>query len=137
MLCRYGGDEFTVLMPDTDIDGADAACKRIKEAVSKLRFSAAPGFITFGHEPDEEVELRRPIEAATIAPADIMGARHRSFWLDGMCGPATMMSWQRFIARLVAHGPVNKFVPGSILQDARTDYTLWGPVASDVEIDMS
>ncbi|MCD6359478.1 MAG: hypothetical protein J7M38_01355 [Armatimonadetes bacterium] len=78
-----------------------------------------------------------PPKAATIAPADIMGARHRSFWLDGMCGPATMMSWQRFIARLVAHGPVNKFVPGSILQDARTDYTLWGPVASDVEIDMS
>ena len=78
-----------------------------------------------------------PPKAATIAPADILGARHRSFWLDGMCGPATMMSWQRFIARLVAHGPVNKFVPGSILQEARTDYTLWGPVASDVEIDMS
>jgi len=78
-----------------------------------------------------------PPKAATIAPADIMGARHRSFWLDGMCGPATMMSWQRFIARLVAHGPVSKFIPGSILQYARTDYTLWGPVASDVEIDMS
>ena len=78
-----------------------------------------------------------PPKAASIAPADIMGAKHRSFWLDGMCGPDTMMSWQRFIARLVAHGPVNRFVPGSILQDARTDYTLWGPVASDVEIDMS
>ncbi|HUS80975.1 MAG TPA: hypothetical protein VM283_06885 [Armatimonadota bacterium] len=78
-----------------------------------------------------------PPKAATIAPADILGARHRSFWLDGMCGPATTMSWQRFIARLVAHGPVNKYVPGSILQDARTDYTIWGPVASNVEIDMS
>ncbi len=78
-----------------------------------------------------------PPKAATIAPADILGARHRSFWLDGMCGPATTMSWQRFIARLVAHGPVNKFVPGSILQEARTDYTLWGPVASDVKIEMS
>jgi len=78
-----------------------------------------------------------PPRAATIAPADIMGAKHRSFWLDGMCGPATPMSWQRFIARLVAHGPVNKFVPGSILQDARTDYTLLGGVAHNVEIDMS
>ena len=75
--------------------------------------------------------------AATIAPADIMGAKHRSFWLDGMCGPATNMSWQRFIARLVAHGPVNKFVPGSILQEAPTDYTILGGVANDVEIDMS
>jgi len=78
-----------------------------------------------------------PPKAATIAPADIMGARHRSFWLDGMCGPATPMSWQRFIARLVAHGPVSKFVPGSILQDARTDYTILGGVADNVEIDMS
>ncbi len=78
-----------------------------------------------------------PPKAATIAPADIMGARHRSFWLDGMCGPATPMSWQRFIARLVAHGPVSKFVPGSILQDARTDYTILGGVADNVEIDMA
>jgi glucosamine-6-phosphate deaminase len=78
-----------------------------------------------------------PPMAATIAPADIMGAKHRSFWLDGMCGPATNMSWQRFIARLVAHGPVNKFVPGSILQEAPTDYTILGGVANDVEIDMS
>ena len=78
-----------------------------------------------------------PPKAATIAPSDILGAKHRSFWLDGMCGPATNMSWQRFIARLVAHGPVNKFVPGSILQDAPTDYTILGGVANNVEIEMS
>ena len=47
------------------------------------------------------------------------------------------MCWQRFIARLVAHGPVNKYVPGSILQTVRTDYTLLGGVADDVEIEMS
>ncbi|HCA47406.1 MAG TPA: hypothetical protein DEP45_08600 [Armatimonadetes bacterium] len=78
-----------------------------------------------------------PPKAATIAPADILGAKHRSFWLDGMCGPATTMSWQRFIARLVAHGPVSKFIPGSILQEARTDYTILGAVANDVKIGMS
>lgn len=47
LLCRYGGDEFTVLMPDTDLKGAKATCQRVKEAVSKLRF-------TFG---DEEVRV--------------------------------------------------------------------------------
>lgn len=78
-----------------------------------------------------------PPKAASIAPADIMGARHRSFWLDGMCGPGTNMSWQRFIARLAAHVYPNKYVPGSILQTARTDYTIYGPVANNVEIDMS
>jgi glucosamine-6-phosphate deaminase len=78
-----------------------------------------------------------PPKAATIGPRDILGARHRSFWLDGMCGPGTNMSWQRFIARLVAHGPVSKYLPGSILQTVRTDYTLLGGIADNVEIDMS
>ncbi len=76
-------------------------------------------------------------KAATIAPADILGAKHRSFWLDGMCGPVTTMAWQRFIARLVAHGPVSKYIPGSILQETRTDYTLLSGIADNVEIDMS
>ncbi len=76
-----------------------------------------------------------PPKANTIGPAQILGARHRSFWLDGDLGGG--VSWQRFIARLVAHGPVNTYVPGSILQTARTDYTLLGAVADNVEIHMS
>jgi len=78
-----------------------------------------------------------PPKAASIAPADILGAKHRSFWLDGTCGPPGSMAWQSFIARLVAHGPVNKFVPGSILQEVRTDYTILGGVAEDVKIEMA
>ena len=76
-----------------------------------------------------------PPKANTIGPREILGARHRSFWLDGDLGGG--VSWQRFIARLVAHGPVSEFVPGSLLQLARTDYTLLGNVADDVEIHMS
>jgi len=41
------------------------------------------------------------------------------------------------IARLVAHGPVSEFVPGSVLQTARTDYTILGSVADDVTIHMA
>jgi len=76
-----------------------------------------------------------PPRANTIGPKDILGAKHRSFWLDGDLGGG--VSWQRFIARLVAHGPVSEFVPGSILQTARTDYTILGGVADDVEIHMA
>ena len=76
-----------------------------------------------------------PPKANTIGPREVLGARHRSFWLDGDLGGG--VSWQRFIARLVAHGPVNEFVPGSVLQTARTDYTVLGSVADDVEIHMS
>ena len=76
-----------------------------------------------------------PPRANTIGPREILGAKHRSFWLDGDLGRG--VSWQRFIARLVAHGPVSEFVPGSILQTARTDYTMLGGVADDVEINMA
>jgi glucosamine-6-phosphate deaminase len=77
-----------------------------------------------------------PPKAASIGPAQILGARDRSFWLDGMCGPAGSMSWQRFIARLVAHGPVTPWVPGSILQTVPSTYTILGGVAENVEICM-
>jgi glucosamine-6-phosphate deaminase len=76
-----------------------------------------------------------PPKAVTIGPRDILGARHRSFWLDGDLGGG--VSWQRFIARLVAHGPVSEFVPGSLLQEAGAEYTILGSVADDVEIHMA
>jgi glucosamine-6-phosphate deaminase len=76
-----------------------------------------------------------PPKAATIGPAQIVGARARSFWLDGYLGGG--VSWQRFIARLCAHGRVNTLVPGSLLQTEPGTYTIWGPVADDVEIHMA
>ncbi len=76
-----------------------------------------------------------PPKANSIGPQEILGARHRSFWLDGDLGGG--VSWQRFIARLVAYGPVSEFVPGSILQTARTDYTVLGGVADDVVVHMA
>ncbi len=76
-----------------------------------------------------------PPMANTIGPRDILGARHRSFWLDGDLGGG--YSWQRFIARLVAHGPVSEFVPGSMLQQSRTDFTMLGGVAADLEVCMA
>ena len=76
-----------------------------------------------------------PPKAASIGPREILGARDRSFWLDGDQGGG--VSWQRFIARLVAHGPVNELVPGSILQETNCGYHILGGVADDVRIDFS
>jgi glucosamine-6-phosphate deaminase len=76
-----------------------------------------------------------PPKAATIGPKQILGARDRSFWLDGYIGGG--VGWQRFIARLVAHGPVNTLVPGSILQTVPGTYTILGGVADNVEIHMA
>jgi glucosamine-6-phosphate deaminase len=76
-----------------------------------------------------------PPKANTIGPAQIIGAKYRSFWLDGYLGGG--VGWQRFIARLAAHGPVNTLVPGSILQTAPSRYVLLGGVADNVAIHMS
>jgi glucosamine-6-phosphate deaminase len=72
-----------------------------------------------------------PPKAATIGPREVMAARYRSFWLPYGSVVADL-SWQRFIARLVAHGPVNTFVPGSILQTEPGTYVLVGAVADNV-----
>ncbi len=56
-----------------------------------------------------------PAWAATIGPAEVVGARLRSSWNGFMIGES-QVSWQRFILRLAAHGPVTPLVPGSILQ---------------------
>lgn len=76
-----------------------------------------------------------PPKANTIGPADILGAKHRSFWLDGYLGGG--VSWQRLIARLVAYGPVDTHVPGSFLQEQPTTFTLLGGVADDVRVMMA
>ena len=76
-----------------------------------------------------------PPKAATIGPAQILGARVRKFWLDGYLGGG--VSWQRFIARLAAHGPVTPLVPASILQTVPTTYTILGAVAEDVILSVS
>lgn len=73
-----------------------------------------------------------PPKAITIGPKQILDAKHRSFWLDGYLGGGA--SWQRFIARLVLHGPVTPLVPGSLLQTKKGDITLLGGVADNVEV---
>jgi glucosamine-6-phosphate deaminase len=76
-----------------------------------------------------------PPKANSIGIKDIVESKFRSFWLDGDQGGG--VSWQRFIARLAAHGPVNTLVPGSMLQAVPGTYNILSGVADDVEICMS
>ena len=72
-----------------------------------------------------------PPRAATIGPAQVAGARRNSWWLSGDFGRG--VSWQRFIVRLVAHGPVTPLVPASILQELDTDLSILGAVAENCD----
>ena len=44
-VCRYGGEEFAVFLPDTDIEGAHATAERIRAAVDRQTFSYNRNFI--------------------------------------------------------------------------------------------
>ena len=38
IVCRYGGDEFAVILPDITIDGAKIAAEKIRQAIEKTQF---------------------------------------------------------------------------------------------------
>lgn len=75
-----------------------------------------------------------PPKAATIGPAEVIAAKFR---MD-MCSltiHGTATTWQRLMARLVAHGPVTPRVPTSIHQILRTDFYMSEMIAQDIEPD--
>lgn len=41
--CRYGGEEFVLVMPDTAADAAAGVCERIREAMEKTAWPRHPG----------------------------------------------------------------------------------------------
>jgi two-component system cell cycle response regulator len=43
LACRYGGEEFVVVMPDTDLSVASSVSERLRRQISEKPFSAAKG----------------------------------------------------------------------------------------------
>ncbi|MCD4750238.1 MAG: tetratricopeptide repeat protein [Thermoanaerobaculales bacterium] len=69
---RWGGEEFIVLLPETDLDGGRAVSEKIREAISLTRLSCDGQFfsvsMTFGVAGyDPEVGLERCIQMADEA----------------------------------------------------------------------
>jgi 6-phosphogluconolactonase/Glucosamine-6-phosphate isomerase/deaminase len=75
-----------------------------------------------------------PPKAATIGPAEVIGAKHR-FDTHSITVHGTTTSWQRFMTRLVLHGPVTPLVPESILQTLKTDVLVSETAAMNIEPD--
>lgn len=45
--CRYGGEEFCIILRDTGSDGAIALAERMREAIAALRFKSGAEFVSF------------------------------------------------------------------------------------------
>ncbi|MCU0606166.1 MAG: sensor domain-containing diguanylate cyclase [Candidatus Edwardsbacteria bacterium] len=89
VICRYGGDEFAVILPGADRDGALAAAERIRLAIGGTEFaehrpgglqlSASLGVACF---PEDAAEPRALIEKADQAMyrAKQRGKNRTAFW---------------------------------------------------------
>jgi glucosamine-6-phosphate deaminase len=75
-----------------------------------------------------------PPKAATIGPAEVIQAKNRVD-IHSITVHGTTTAWQRFISRLVLHGPVTPLVPESILQTLPTDVYVSETIARNIEPD--
>lgn len=76
-----------------------------------------------------------PPKAATVGPAQIIGAKLRNSWNRFTLGNASI-SWQRFVVRLSAHGPVTPQIPASILQTCPTNLYISENLAENIVSDI-
>jgi len=74
-----------------------------------------------------------PPKAATIGPRDVLHAKKR-VESHGLTTSGTFSSWQRMTSRLITHGPVTPYVPGSIYQKLATDIFLSSAIAAPFDV---
>jgi len=73
-----------------------------------------------------------PPKAATIGPRDVVNCRRR---IETHCFTTQggFSSWQRMISRLITHGPVTPYIPGSIFQLMETWVNIEPTIAQPIE----
>ena len=74
-----------------------------------------------------------PPKAATIGPRDVLHAKKR-IECHSLATYGTFSSWQRMTSRLITHGPVTPYVPGSIFQLLDTDLYMDPIIAQPIEV---
>lgn len=71
VLCRYAGDRFAIVLPETDVDHVDSIMAKIQEVLCRIeyvsqgqkrRLAAACGSASFPHDGSTEVELIRKLQ---------------------------------------------------------------------------
>ncbi|MCD4669302.1 MAG: hypothetical protein K8S14_02525 [Actinomycetia bacterium] len=73
-----------------------------------------------------------PPKAATIGPAEVIASKYR-MEMHALTTDGTVVSWQKFVARLCLHGPVTPTVPTSLHQLLKTDVYMSETIAQNIE----
>jgi glucosamine-6-phosphate deaminase len=73
-----------------------------------------------------------PPRAFTIGPAQVIESKYRMD-MHSLTVAGTPVSWQRFITRLILHGPVSPRVPTSIHQELASDVYVSETAAQNIE----
>jgi diguanylate cyclase len=87
--CRYGGDEFVVILPDTGIQETRAAAERIRKAIEQAKFKYGTQVISMTCSvgvarittQDDITKLVRRADEALYRSKD--AGRDKGFWHDG------------------------------------------------------
>ncbi len=78
--CRYGGEEFAIIMPDTDTSEAQVVCERIGAAIERMEWPIAPGLrVTISAGVVGAKAPRRQSSEAWVREADrcLYAAKHQ------------------------------------------------------------
>jgi diguanylate cyclase len=112
--CRYGGEEFAVILPNTRVDSARILAERIRKAIESmnvafegknLKVSASIGVAEMLQGEDDTKVIRRADDGVYSAKA---AGRNQTYWNDGQqCLPVHAAS------KMATPGNEKKSGPGS------------------------
>jgi diguanylate cyclase len=91
IVARYGGDEFVILIPETDLAGAAAFCERLRQMIAEqFHFTVSGGITSAAVIDTQETLLAHADSALYLAKAS---GRNRIYSHDGkMAEPVTLTS---------------------------------------------
>jgi len=81
LACRYGGEEFALLMPDTSCADAEKVCQRIRAAVEDARWTRTPDL-----RVTVSIGVAGGGDAAALSPGEWVEAADRSLYSSKRSG---------------------------------------------------